>query len=328
MDVNSLIAQAKASTENEDQTKDDSPDFDNGPAPVGYTPARFVGYVEVGKRHQKPFQGKEKPDCQEVRLYFELNGPKHRREVEVEGVKKTFTNMISIKLAKKTGEKASFAKLLRKMTYGRDSIKHMAQMLGEAFLIQIVHNTVAKTADKPERVYANMRDAEGTFLIQAPSVTDPITNETKPLAVNEPTQPIKLLLWEHPSQEQWDSLFIDGSRTVKDPKTGVETEQSKNWLQEDIVTGAVDFEGSALQALLGGLGDLNLDPQDEVIEAPEEKPAPKAEPAADPLAGKDAGAALESKPVEKPVEEPKQTKQDVTGTPAANPADIMADLGL
>jgi len=70
---------------------------------------------------------------------------------------------------------------------------------------------------------------------------------------------VKLLLWHAPTMEQWNSLFIDGSRTFKDEK-GVERTVSKNWLQEDIVQNALNYEGSALQALLGGVGSLDLDP--------------------------------------------------------------------
>lgn len=260
MDINALVAQAKAAAEQlEDQTEVNAGgDFEYETPPEGMTPARFVGYVELGKRGQRPYQGKDKPDADEVRLYFELNGTKHQRKVVVDGVEKTFTNTIQVKVAKKLSDKAAFYKLFKKMLYGRDSITHMAQMLGEGFLIRVVHNTVEK--DGKKNVYANMRDDDGNWLIQSPMMENPLTNETTPVPVPDVSQSIKLLLWDAPSKEQWDSIFIDGTRTVKDAK-GVETEVSRNWIQEDIVKNAKNFEGSALEAMIGGIGDLDMAPE-------------------------------------------------------------------
>ncbi|SEN68400.1 hypothetical protein SAMN05216227_102057 [Pseudorhodobacter antarcticus] len=320
MNVNELVNQAADADQYDDQTQETS-NFDDGPAPAGWTPARFVGYVEVGKRKQKPFQGKPKADCMEVRMYFELNGPKHRREIEVDGVKRTVTNMQSIKMALKVGDKASFSKLMKKMVYGREGIKHMASMLGQGFLIKIEHNTVAKTEDKPERTFANMKDADGNWLIGPPTITDPMTEVVTNVAVPEISVPIKLLLLKNPTKEQWESIFIDGTRTVKDAK-GVETEQSKNWLQEDIVQNMVGFEGSALQTLVSGVGDLNLNLDPGKVETPEEEVLEPVTPAEAPK------TPVEAAPVVDPAVEPKQTKQDVSGAPDASPADIMADLGL
>jgi hypothetical protein len=259
MDMNALVAQAKSSTaalENQTEARGGG-DFEHEVPPAGFTPARFIGYIELGKRKQRPYQGKEKPDAEEVRLEFELNGPKHQRKVVVDGVEQTFTNRIAIKITKKITDRGSFFKLMTKMLYGRESITHMAQLLGEGFLIQIRHEEGEK--DGKKRIYASMRDTDGNFMIGAPVVVDPLSNESRPVPVPEPTQAVKLLLWHAPTMEQWNSLFIDGSRTFKDEK-GVERTVSKNWLQEDIVQNALNYEGSALQALLGGVGSLDLDP--------------------------------------------------------------------
>ena len=50
-------------------------------APAGPTPARFIGYVEVGN-HVEQFEGKDKPAAPQVKLRFELNGPQHKNEFE------------------------------------------------------------------------------------------------------------------------------------------------------------------------------------------------------------------------------------------------------
>lgn len=302
--MNSLFQQAQdAATSLEDQTKVQSGgDFEYETPPAGKTPARFIGYVDCGMRKQKPYQGKDKPDADEVRLYFELNGPKHQKEVEVEGETKKFTNMISVKVTKKLNDKATFTKLFKKMVYGRENITHMSQMLGEGFLIEIKHNEEKnpKEGQKP-RVFANMRDDDGTWLIGAPMYEDPMSGETIVVPVPEMTQAGKLLLWDAPTKEQWASIFVDGTRTAKNEK-GEEIEVSRNWLQEDILTNAVNFEGSPLQELLGGVGDLDLNP-----EAPET------------AAGEEKAPAEEKAPTE---------EEKPADAPSGAAADVLADLGL
>jgi len=250
-DVNPLLAQAKAS-EN-DQTK--TTVFENDLTPAGKTFARFVGYTEVGKRPQKAFQGKAKPDCREARLTFELNGPNHCREVEVEGEMQKFTGVIGIKLTIKSAENSGFIKLFNKMKYGRDGINNFPQMLDEGFLIDIIH-APGKDRDGKDVTYANMKDADFNYLIGAPQMTNPATGELMAFDIPESTIPLRLLLWDAPTKEQWASVFIDGTRTVK--RDGVDVQESKNWLQQDIVENAIDFGGSPLEQMLNGVDDLEM----------------------------------------------------------------------
>ena len=51
---------------------------------------------------------------------------------------------------------------------------------------------------------------------------------------------IKLFLWNNPTKETWDSLYIEGTK---------DDGKSKNWIQEDMYK-AVDFPGSALDIML------------------------------------------------------------------------------
>ena len=175
------------------------------------------------------------------------------------------TNVIGIKITIKSAENSGFIKLFNKMKYGRDGINNFPQMLNEGFLINIIH-APGKDRDGKDVTYANMKDADYNYLISAPSQMNPATSQLVHFAVPEATIPLRLLLWDQPTTEQWDSVFIDGTRTVK--RDGIEVQESKNWLQQDIVENALDFGGSPLEIMLNGIDNLEL-PGAEVVPSQE-----------------------------------------------------------
>lgn len=234
-------------------------DYEYVPPAAGRTVARFIEYIELGKQPQKPFQGKAKPPVEEARFTFELTHPKNRKEIELEGGEKTtISERISFKLTIKTGEKSQFKKLWNAMTYGRDNIKHMAQMLGEAFIVEVVH---AKSNDG-KVTYANLRDNDG-WKIMAPRKVDDLAGTSEDISKSIPSAlgDLRIFLWNKPTKATWDSIFIDGTREVKDEKGNV-SQESKNWLQT-LVTKATNYTGSPLEQMLNNLGGLSIDKQDE-----------------------------------------------------------------
>lgn len=276
MDINAL---ANLAAETDDQSEvQEQGNFERTIAPAGRTVGRLIEYIELGRRKQKPYQGKEKPDCDEVRLTFELLGKGQINEVEIEGEKVKISNVISVKLAKKQGERASFKKLFNKLTYGRADKKHIAQMLGEPFIIDVVHNSVGEGSDA--KTYANIKDKDGNWLVGAPVIADALTGETKDIskAVPQSLRQLKLFLWDHATKEMWDSLYIDGTREVK--KGDTVEHVSKNWLQELIMT-AENFQGSPLHTLLNGISsdDLKFDeePGEDLPDEKQEEKDPLAE---------------------------------------------------
>lgn len=288
----SIAELAAMAAEQEDQTVVQTTTFNDDPPPAGVTVGRFIEYIEIGKQKQADFNGKPKPDADCVRLTFELLHPqKNIHEYEVEGEKRTRADRVSIRISKKMSDKAKFKKLFNAMTYGRDSVKHMAQMLGEAFIITIYHNVVEK--DGKKNTYVNL-DNDGQYGIRAPFVEDPLEGTKKDVPVQDAISPLRLFLFNNPTKETWDSLFIDGTREVKKDGGAVE-HISKNWLQE-LILSASNYSGSALEALLGGVGDLPTD-EETVEEKPVEKPAakPAAKPADKPAATKPAKAADKEK---------------------------------
>lgn len=301
----SIEEMAMLAAEMEDQTQEvESTDFDNRPE-AGVTVGRLIGYIELGKHDGGSYQGKKKPDADKVRLDFELLGPSNIIKYEKDGREIESGQIVSITLKKSLSDKAKFKKLFKKLQYGREDKKHIAMMLGEAFIINIYHNTVKK--DGKDVVYVNL-DKDGEYGISAPFAVDPISKVKTAYDIRPATQPLRLFLWDRPQQSMWDSLFIDGTweKKTKD-ENGVEhvEQKSKNFIQEMILS-AKNFAGSPLHTMLGGINNL---PSTEQQEQPkQEVPAVQQEQQA-------------QAPVQTPVEQPKTE----TPAPAADP---LAALGL
>lgn len=238
MAMNPFASVISTAAQTEDQTKEVA--AERRVIPAGKAMARLIEYVELGPQPQS-FNGEKKPDCEEVRVAFELFGKKYTSTTS-DG--EELHDVIAWKGTKKFNNKSQFFKLMKKMTYGREGITHMAQMLGEAFIVEVKHNTVERNGK--EVTYANIF-VDGDCYVAAPVVEDPVTNETKKLDVPEPTRPFRCFIWKNPTKECWDSIFIDGSRTFKEGDK--EVTRSNNWMQETLQSSPA-FSGSALEAML------------------------------------------------------------------------------
>lgn len=277
-----LLQQAKQT----DVNVDHSTPTKGGPRiPVeGKCPARLVGYIELGKHPQPDYKGQAKQPETEVQLVFECFGKDNMDEIEIDGKKKTVGRMIRpLPMTLKVNERAKFYKTFQSMDYGR-GLDHMSKMLNDVFRLTISHgqsksgNTYAKidAIESPliERVDPETGDVVGT--------TD-ITEKVPPA-----THDLQLFIVDHPTYEQWESIYIDGTYTkkTKNEETGeeVKEELSKNFIQEKIQA-ALDWEGSAMQTLLLNLdedeGAEEAQAEEEGAETPaeeeaeEKKPAPK-----------------------------------------------------
>ena len=251
IDYKALASQA-AEYEDQTETTTGGGDYEARVIPAGATVGRLIEYIELGVQPQRPYLGQEKKPAEEVRLTFELLNPKTNiYEIDIEGAKKKVADRISLTLTKSLNEKSKYTKLFRTLARGRSEITHLAQCLGEAFIITVVHNEVEK--DGKKTVYFNITK-DGAYLIQAPVIVDPIAQTATPIPVPESLSPIRIFLWGIPTKETWDSLFIEGTRLIKDAK-GVTKEESKNWIQRKILS-ATNFSGSALEDLLSGAQGL------------------------------------------------------------------------
>lgn len=324
IDYKALAAKAAETTDHTETTS--GGDFERHVIPAGKTLARFIEYIELGVQPQGSYAGKPKPDCATARLTFELLGNKNIREIEdANGNKITVADRYSKNIGIKLGDLATFKKYFKALTYGRDGINHMAQMLNEVFVLEFSHKEVEKDGKKV--TYVNL-GKEGSLGIESPYQTNPVSGDTIDVSgqCRPALSPIKIFLWDNPTKETWDSLYIAGERTVKDAK-GVESQVSKNWLQEKILN-AKDFTGSALEDLLTNSLELS-----EAVEAAEAKPVAKK---ATQTAASSAPAEKKAAPAAAKAASPAPTKAAVKtkapakakAAPAEEVADPLAALGL
>lgn len=198
--------------------------------PEGIALARFTSYIEKGS-HVQTYNGEAKAPAPQFQLGFTIVGGRGintKGEPENMVQDDVFPSVNSYDIALSRNVKSNSIKIFNSMNYKRD-VTTFPELLGRLFLLKISH--AERDGKKVHRV-----DWKS---IQAP--IDPMT-ATPYEAPEAPDDAYRLFLWNHPTKEQWDSLFIEGSR---DDGT------SKNFIQEDLMK-AVDFLGSPLEALLSG----------------------------------------------------------------------------
>ena len=240
-----------AAAESEDMTQNAT--FVREVPRAGVALLRFREYVELG-RHESS-NPTYKPSLKAI-LTFELNHPDHM--IEIDGVKVPQT--IQVRLNKGSTAKSGFRKLFNVMNSAYDNkYVHFAQMIGLPFLGEVFHNVV-KPGTPEATTYANL-DKDGAYSLKAPVQVDALTNTQTPIPVPEMHGEGKVFLWENESmsdediKEMWESIYIEGTREIEDPKTKEKKEVSKNWIQETIMKN-IEWEGSTTQALIEEHVDL------------------------------------------------------------------------
>lgn len=213
--------------------------------PEGYAFGRLVEYVEQGMQPQE-YQGQAKEPALEFSLGFALYGEGYQNDDGTPYIIRTYNTALS------RNEKSRAFKLFKALNW-KGTAKGFAQLLGTGFLVKIKH--VPKSKAEPT-VMVSRIDLDG-FL----PPLDPVTKA--PYPIPEPTDDLyRLFLWNKPTLDGWESLYISGEYEGK----------SKNRVQEYIL-GAMDFQGSALQLLLSG----GLPTPDSAVQAAVDAPkVPKA----------------------------------------------------
>lgn len=206
--------------------------------PAGKALAVLTGYIESGLAARE-FQGKAKPPTREMKLIFTIvggigmntEGQPENYVLEAGQYPSIGTFFISVSNNEKSKAVKWFQRM-RQNCFGTGGEVSFAQFLGKAFLLPITHQQGKK--DGKDVTYVNIDPAT----VDKP--IDPMT--LQPYAIPEvPDDAYKLLLWDAPTKEQWDSLYIE---------TPEDAEKSRNYLQEHLMQ-SLDFGTSKLAMLLG-----------------------------------------------------------------------------
>lgn len=198
--------------------------------PEGYAFGRLVAYVELGDIVQE-FNGEAKAPAPHMFLGFAIWGAGYQNEDGSPGYITTYDLSLS------NNGKAKAFKLFKKLNW-KGGATTFAQMLGDGFLVKIVHHTAKAPGSKPRSII----DVEG-FL---PPID--VVSQAPYTIPDAPDSMYKLFLWDTPTPETWATLFIDGKR---DDGT------SKNWLQAKVQE-ATNYVGSPLDIMLGGVAVPSL----------------------------------------------------------------------
>jgi len=212
-----------------------------GLMPAGYAMARMCTYIELGKQPQE-FGGKPKAPANEVRVGFKLfGGPDNCYDGR-------FISTFDLALSNNV---KSGAKILFDALNWKNDMKHMAQGLGRAYLVNITVATNATTKKESNRV-----DIKSVL----PPI-DPVSKGNYPVPELAPAD-YTYFFFDKPTKETWDALFVDGEW---------DDGKSKNKIQEKILA-SLSFPGSALESMLCN------------VVMPDMTPAPAAPAAAAPAA--------------------------------------------
>jgi len=191
-----------------------------GLMPEGWALARMCCYIEYGKQPQE-FNGKAKAPADEIKVGFKLFGGEN--DCYEGRYIKTFNMALGNTPKNKT-------KLLFNGLNYSGNLKHIAQGLGQAYLVHIlvVKNKAGKESNR----------------IELDNILPPIDlMSKKPYVVPElEADDLRYFFFNSPTKETWESLFVDGQW---------DDGGSKNKDQETILT-ALNYDGSPLQQLLNG----------------------------------------------------------------------------
>lgn len=236
--LDKINAQVNQAAEQVDMNKPSEGGGSYTPPANGKARARFVGYFEYGKHAEKDFNNPNATKLRDkVRLVFELSGPNHPANENGEPIRISIDETYTP--GKAPNEKSNFYKLFMKMNYAGKA-RHIAQLLGEAFIVTVYH----KKSQDGKRTFATLKGSDktlpvgGGYDISGPNVQDPISGKTITVPVDPAKTELRAFLWDLSDKADFDALFIDGKYDeVKDESGKVVREaRSKNVLQELIMS--------------------------------------------------------------------------------------------
>lgn len=212
----------------------------------GKQKARLVGYTEIGKHSL--FQGNE------PQPHFFLTFACYGKDSLNEDGTPTLVDSRDIKISR--NEKANAIKLFKSMCPKGDA-KNFLGMLDRVFWITVSHREGKAGADGKPRVYANVAGLPVPAVKEIMDDDDNITGYRPVTCPEAPANLFRIYEWDVPSKEDFDNLSPRGKIMIRK---------------------AVNFQGSAIQQLVGdgeGEGSSNngaatqAPPEDSLPEVPD-----------------------------------------------------------
>ena len=162
--------------------------------PEGNAIARLIWYIETGNHAQKDHKtGTMKAPAPQFKMAFAMFSPNYTQDDGSPGIIISYDTTIS------QSEKANATKIFKKMNW-KGTAKHFSQFLTEPFIINIKQRKDA--TGKVVGSYVDLKE------ISAP--VEPLSKQ--PYSCPEvSTDLLKLFMWDTPTKEMWDSLFIEVS---------------------------------------------------------------------------------------------------------------------
>ena len=264
--INAAVQQAAAESANMSEASTGGGGEWTPPA-VGNCVATLVGYIELGLRIKKGFQGAKDSQVRQAMFIFELSKGKNPPKEMEDGTKVPHRITVKVWLpapGKQPSDKSGYYKLFSKLNHNKDpDIKIPAQCLGKHWRVTVGHEEWTPAGASKAITTANIGNAKDGFNIFPPvasvmgedgDMTDVV------IPPSEVLSPIRCFLWEYADKGMWDSLFIDGEYPARVDDKGVETApaKSKNVLQLQIKE-ALNWKGSPIQQILEDGGELDTD---------------------------------------------------------------------
>ena len=210
---------------------------------------RLTQYIELGT-HADEFEGQKKAPAPKFLLGFTIH------QIDRSSGQPKFLDPVmhrTSRLSMSQNEKATAHKLFKRLNY-KGTAKNFAELLGTAYMVSFKKEKLTKGKNAGKEVVRAQ-------WLEIQAAVDPMSGQ--PYNVPDLVEDhLKLFIFDMPTKEGWDSLFIDGKK---------DDGGSKNWIQ-DLIVGALNYAGSKLETLVGGTVMPQL-PADGGIPAPADAPA-------------------------------------------------------
>lgn len=221
-----------------------------GLLPTGTAIVRLSTYIEFGK-HVETFAGQAKPATLQFKLGFRIVGGggknkegKGEKYVQADGNLPYISDFFNTAMSQH--EKSTAVKYFNALNRVGNKATHFVQKVAEQCLYTVPISVVSKNGKEYNAIdFSNLQPALNAEF-------EEYANTDMPQLKDEH---IQVFLWDSPTKEMWDSIYIEGQWDAKKDDSGKVTQpaKSKNFLQEKCLS-AVDFEGSPLQLLLQEIG--------------------------------------------------------------------------